>query len=45
MTDREITKKDGKKYTVRNDRSRFFYPQEWLDFLKTFIGGNKDERK
>lgn len=33
---RIITKKDGKKYTIRNDRSRFFYPQEWLNFIKTF---------
>lgn len=31
-----ITKKDGSNYSVRNDRSRFFYPQEWLNFIKTF---------
>lgn len=26
--------KDGRKYSVRNHRGRFFYPQEWLDFKK-----------
>lgn len=41
MKDREIIKKDGKKYTIRNDRSRFFYPQEWLNLLKTFGKGGK----
>lgn len=26
--------KNGKPYSVRNDRSRYFYPQEWLNFLE-----------
>lgn len=33
-----ITKKDGKKYSVRANRDRFFYPNEWMKFydnLKT----------
>lgn len=38
-----ITKKDGSKYSVRNDRSRFFYPQEWLNFLKTFKSKEKKQ--
>ncbi len=25
-------KSDGKKYSVRNNRDRFFYPQEWMNF-------------
>ena len=25
---------DGKSYTVRKDRHRYFFPQEWLDFIK-----------
>lgn len=25
---------DGKKYSVRDDRSRYFYPDEWNKFLK-----------
>lgn len=31
-----IKKEDGKKYTIRNDRKRFFYPQEWKNFINTF---------
>ncbi len=27
-------KKDGKPYTVRKDRHRFFFPNEWEKFLK-----------
>jgi len=27
------TKKDGKKYTVRNDRRRYFFPDEWTKFI------------
>lgn len=27
------TKKDGVKYSVRDDRSRFFYPEEWIKFM------------
>jgi len=26
-------RKDGKKYTVRDDRSRYFWPKEWLLFF------------
>lgn len=26
-------KSDGKKYTVRKDRHRYFYPHEWIKFL------------
>ena len=28
----EITKKDGEKYTVRNNRHRYFFPDEWMVF-------------
>jgi len=27
-------KKDGTKYSVRDDRSRFFFPNEWLSFIE-----------
>lgn len=27
------TKSDGKKYTVRDDRHRYFFPDEWLLFI------------
>jgi len=26
-------KKDGKKYSVRDDRSRYFFPEEWIKFF------------
>ncbi len=26
-------KSDGTKYSVRDDRSRFFFPNEWVDFI------------
>lgn len=26
-------KKDGKKYSVRDDRSRYFWPEEWIKFF------------
>ena len=29
----EGIKSDGKKYTVRADRHRYFFPNEWLNFL------------
>ena len=29
-------KSDGKKYTVRNDRRRYFFPQEWKEFISKF---------
>lgn len=34
-------KSDGKKYSVRDDRSRFFFPNEWVDFM----GKIKPEKK
>ncbi len=37
----EGIKSDGKKYTVRSDRHRYFYPNEWIKFLSCV----KDERK
>jgi integrase len=27
------TKKDGKSYSVRDDRSRYFFPEEWINFF------------
>jgi len=27
-------RKDGIKYSVRDDRSRFFFPNEWIDFIE-----------
>ena len=30
---KEGIKSDGTKYTVRDDRSRFFYPNEWNDYV------------
>ena len=35
------TKSDGKTYTVRADRHRYFFPNEWIRFI-SFI---KDDRK
>ena len=31
-----IKKKDGKRYTVRRDRSRYFFPVEWKIFIDSF---------
>ncbi len=31
---KEGIKSDGKKYSVRDDRSRFFFPNEWRDFIE-----------
>ncbi len=28
----EIIRKDGKKYTMREDKLRFFFPDEWMSF-------------
>jgi len=28
-------KKDGTKYSVRDDRSRYFFPEEWIKFFET----------
>lgn len=32
----KIIKNDGKKYTVRKDRKRYFFPKEWEIFIKQF---------
>ncbi len=29
----EGIKSDGKRYTVRSDRHRYFFPGEWIKFL------------
>ncbi len=34
-------RKDGTKYSVRDDRGRFFFPNEWEDFMKLI---KKDKR-
>ena len=34
-------KSDGKRYTVRQDRHRYFFPDEWLNFLSVV---NEDRR-
>lgn len=31
-----IMRKDGKKYSVRQDRTRYFFPDEWNRFINTF---------
>ena len=36
-----ITRKDGRKYSVRADRRRYFFPQEWKDFSKQFKEDSK----
>ncbi|MFW6173154.1 MAG: tyrosine-type recombinase/integrase [Elusimicrobiota bacterium] len=36
MAIRKIIKSDGKEYSVRTDRSRFFYPPEWIKFQNSF---------
>ena len=35
------TKTDGTKYSVRDDRSRFFFPEEWIVFMENI----KPEKK
>jgi len=35
-------KKDGTKYTVRNDRRRYFFPDEWSNFISLI--NNKQDR-
>ena len=30
---KEIIKRDGKKYSVRSNRDRFFFPDEWMKFI------------
>jgi len=32
----EGVRKDGKKYSVRTDRRRYFFPNEWKSFIKQF---------
>jgi len=34
-------KSDGKKYTVRKDRHRYFYPHEWIKFLENVPDNRK----
>ncbi len=34
-------KRDGKKYSVRDDRSRYFFPEEWERFLNSIRDRNK----
>lgn len=33
METKTITRKDGREYTVRNNRDRFFFPDEWMKFF------------
>ena len=35
------TKSDGKKYTVRKDRNRYFFPEEWIKFMAEVPEKNK----
>ena len=34
-------KSDGKKYSVRDDRSRYFFPEEWINFFESI----KEEKR
>lgn len=38
---RTITKSDGKKYTIRTDRRRIFFPEEWKEFMNGLRKGNR----
>ena len=38
---KEGIKKDGRKYSVRDNRSRFFYPSEWMKFFDALIKKQK----
>jgi len=38
---KEGIRKDGKKYSVRDDRSRFFYPFEWIKFFDSLTKKQK----
>lgn len=38
----KINKKNGNKYTVRKDRRRYFFPDEWNNFIKEV--NNKEHR-
>jgi integrase len=34
-------RKDGKPYSVRDDRSRYFFPNEWINFFISLKGNQK----
>jgi len=34
-------KSDGKKYSVRDDRSRYFFPEEWINYFEALKENNK----
>ena len=34
-------RKDGMKFRIRNDRNRFFFPEEWDDFYSRIRDRNK----
>jgi len=36
-----ITKKDGRKYSIRDNRDRFFYPSEWMKFFDALKSSQK----
>lgn len=36
------TKSDGKKYTVRDDRSAYFFPERWIKFFETIKPEKQD---
>ena len=38
----KIKTKQGKSYSVRKDRRRYFFPNEWEEFISTFK--NKEHR-
>jgi len=38
---KEGIRKDGKRYSVRDDRSRFFYPSEWIKFFDSLTKKQK----
>jgi len=38
---KQIIRKDGMKYTVRNNRDRFFYPNEWMKFYDKLKNNQK----
>lgn len=37
----EMTRKDGKTYTIREDKLRFFFPDEWMAFYDQLKGRQK----
>lgn len=38
---KKITRTDGKSYTVRDNRSRFFFPDEWMTFYDKLLPKQK----